>query len=54
MDDHIAGAYGFAGMFRKLEAAGYKGHFTTAFGSLRDVIEGRAYLTREGQKAGMA
>jgi hypothetical protein len=28
-------------MFRKLDALGYRGHFTTAFGSLEDMIEGR-------------
>jgi 2-methylisocitrate lyase-like PEP mutase family enzyme len=44
----------FAGMFRKLDALGYRGHFTTAFGSLQDMIEGREYLVREGHKAGLA
>jgi len=44
----------FAGMFSKLDALGYRGHFTTAFGSLQDMIEGREYLAREGQKAGVA
>jgi sugar phosphate isomerase/epimerase len=44
----------FAGMFSKLEALGYQGHFTTAFGTLQDMIEGREYLAREGQKAGLA
>jgi sugar phosphate isomerase/epimerase len=56
-EEHLKPGQGnidFAGMFRKLDALGYRGHFTTAFGSLEDMIEGREYLAREGQKAGVA
>lgn len=56
-EEHLKPGQGnidFAGMFRKLEALGYKGHFTTAFGSLQDMIEGREYLSAEGKKAGVA
>ena len=56
-EEHLKPGQGnidFAGMFRKLDALGYRGHFTTAFGSLQDMIEGREYLAREGQKAGLA
>ncbi|HEV3011231.1 MAG TPA: hypothetical protein VGX52_19585 [Burkholderiales bacterium] len=37
-------------MFRKLDALGYRGHVTTAFGTLQDMIEGREYLAAQGQK----
>ena len=56
-EEHLKPGQGnidFAGMFRKLDALGYKGHFTAAFGSLQDMIEGREYLAREGKKAGLA
>jgi sugar phosphate isomerase/epimerase len=56
-EEHLKPGQGnidFAGMFRKLDALGYRGHFTTAFGSLQDMIEGREYLAREGQQAGLA
>jgi len=44
----------FGGMFKKLDALGYRGHFTNAFGTLQDMIEGREYLAQEGRKAGLA
>ena len=36
----------FARVFRRLEEAGYQGHFMNAFGTLQDMIEGREYLIR--------
>ena len=56
-EEHLKPGQGnidFAGMFKQLDTLGYRGHFTTAFGSLQDMIEGREYLAREGQKAGLA
>lgn len=44
----------FAAMFKRLDKMGYRGHFTTAFGNLQDMIEGREYLAREAAKAGVA
>lgn len=56
-EEHLkpgAGNIAFGDMFRKLNALGYTGHFTTAFGTLQDMIEGREYLAAEGKKVGIA
>jgi sugar phosphate isomerase/epimerase len=35
------GTIDFGAMFRALEARGYRGHYTCAFGSLDDMLRGR-------------
>jgi hypothetical protein len=32
---------------------GYRGHYTLSYGTLDDMIQGREYLVREAQKAGV-
>jgi sugar phosphate isomerase/epimerase len=34
----------FAAMFRRLESAGFRGHYMNAFGSIDDMLKGRDYL----------
>jgi len=56
IEEHLKpgeGTIDFGAMFRRLERMGYRGHFTTAFGSLQDMIVGREYLAREGEKVGV-
>ncbi len=40
------GTIDFARMFRRLEDAGYRGHYMLAFGSPDDLLRGRAHLVR--------
>lgn len=40
------GDFDFPDLFRKLDAAGFNGHYMNAFGSLEDMIEGREILAR--------
>ena len=44
----------FAHMFKRLKELGYRGHFTNAFGTLQDMVEGREYPVRCAEKAGAA
>ena len=41
----------FAAMFRRIEGAGFRGHYMNAFGSLDDMLEGRDALVRIAGKA---
>ncbi len=41
-----AGDLDFADMFRRVEAAGFRGHYMNAFGSLDDMLAGRDQLVR--------
>ena len=43
----------FAAMFRRIEGAGFRGHYMNAFGSLDDMLEGREELVRIAGKAGI-
>ena len=43
----------FGDMFRRLEAGGFKGHYTNAFGSLDDMLAGRYELLRLAAAAGV-
>jgi sugar phosphate isomerase/epimerase len=43
----------FADMFRRVEAAGFTGHYTNAFGSLDDMLKGRDDLVRIAETAGL-
>jgi len=44
----------FADMFRRVEAAGFHGHYMNAFGSLDDMLKGRDELVRLAAAAGGA
>jgi sugar phosphate isomerase/epimerase len=43
----------FGSLFARLEAAGFKGHYTNAFGSLDDMLAGRYELLRLAAAAGV-
>jgi sugar phosphate isomerase/epimerase len=43
----------FADMFRRVEAAGFRGHYTNAFGSLDDMLAGRDNLVRLAAAGGV-
>lgn len=49
-----AGNLDFGDMFRRVEAGGFKGHYTNAFGTLDDMLAGRAYLVEKAKAAGVA
>ena len=44
----------FGNLFRRIEAKGFKGHYTNAFGTLDDMLAGREYELRKAQEAGVA
>jgi sugar phosphate isomerase/epimerase len=55
-EEHLnpgAGDLDFADMFRRIEGAGFAGHYMNAFGSLDDMLAGREYLVGEAVKAGV-
>lgn len=55
-EEHLkpgAGDLDFGDMFRRLESAGFKGHYTNAFGSLDDMLAARAYLVAMAKAAGV-
>ncbi len=43
----------FGTMFNLIEGRGYKGHYTNAFGSLGDMLDGRDYLVDRAREAGV-
>jgi sugar phosphate isomerase/epimerase len=43
----------FGDLFRRLEAGGFKGHYTNAFGSLDDMLAARNYLIAMAKAAGV-
>lgn len=49
-----AGDLDFADMFRRIEGAGFRGHYMNAFGSLDDMLKGRDDLVRLAETAGVA
>ena len=40
-------------MFRRIERAGFRGHYMNAFGSLDDMLRGRDELVRLAETAGV-
>jgi sugar phosphate isomerase/epimerase len=55
-EEHLnpgAGDLDFADMFRRIESAGFAGHYMNAFGSLDDMLAGREYLVRQAAAAGV-
>ena len=49
-----AGDLDFADMFRRVEGAGFRGHYMNAFGSLDDMLKGRDELVRLAVAAGVS
>src|SRR5579863_2160779 len=49
-----AGDLDFADMFRRVEGAGFRGHYMNAFGSLDDMLTGRDELVRIADAAGVS
>ena len=48
------GTIDFVDMFRRIEAAGFKGHYIGAWGILDQMLVGRDYLVECARKAGIA
>jgi len=44
----------FGNMFKRIEAKGFKGHYTNAFGTLEDMLAGREYQLKKAKEAGVA
>ena len=44
----------FGNLFKRIEAKGFKGHYTKAFGTLDDMLAGREYELARAQAAGVA
>lgn len=55
-EEHLVpgcGDFDFGSMFRRIEGAGFRGHYTNAFGNLNDMIEARPRLVAWAQAAGV-
>ena len=48
------GDFDFGRMFKRIEAAGFTGHYTNAFGSIEDMLNARDYLVEKARAAGVA
>ena len=44
----------FCNLFKRVEARGFKGHYTNAFGTLDDMLAARDYLVNKARAAGVA
>lgn len=44
----------FGNLFKRIEAKGFKGHYTNAFGTLADMLAGRDYEIMRAREAGVA
>ncbi|MFN7902912.1 MAG: sugar phosphate isomerase/epimerase, partial [bacterium] len=56
-EEHLVpgqGDFDFGDMFRLIEARGFKGHYTNAFGSLEDMQWARGYMVEKARAAGVA
>jgi sugar phosphate isomerase/epimerase len=49
-----AGDVDFGRLFQRIEAAGFRGHYTNAFGSLDDMLNARDVLVEHARRAGVA
>jgi len=57
VEEHLRpgeGTIDFGDMFRRLEVAGFSGHYMNQFGSLQDMLDGRDYLVKRAREAGLA
>ena len=55
-EEHLtpgAGDLDFADMFRRIEGAGFAGHYMNAFGSLGDMLAGREFLVQKAAAIGI-
>ena len=50
----LHGDLDFGNMFKRIEAKGYTGHYTNAFGTLDEMLAGREYQLRKAREAGVA
>jgi sugar phosphate isomerase/epimerase len=48
-----AGDLDFGALFRMIEGRGYAGHYTSAFGSLEDMLDARDVLVEHARRAGV-
>ena len=48
------GTVDFVDMFRRIEAAGFTGHYMCGWGTLQDMLDGREYLVQRARDAGVA
>ncbi len=48
------GTVDFADMFRRIEGAGFQGHYMCGWGTLEQMLEGRDYLMDRAREAGLA
>ena len=56
-EEHLqpgAGDLDFGQLFKRIEAKGFKGHYTNAFGTLADMLAGREYEIGKAREAGVA
>lgn len=56
VEEHLQpgdGTMDFADMFRRIEAAGFTGHYMNQFGTLDDMLEGRRYLVEQARSVGV-
>ncbi len=49
-----AGDLDFGNLFKRIEAKGFKGHYTNAFGTLDEMLAGREYQLQKARAAGVA
>ena len=57
VEEHLCpgqGTMDFAGMFARIEAKGFKGHYMNQFGTLQDMLDARPYLVAEAAKMGVS
>lgn len=55
-EEHLVpgkGNLNFGKMFKLIEGAGFRGHYTTAFGSLDDMAASREYFVKKAKAAGV-
>jgi sugar phosphate isomerase/epimerase len=48
------GTVDFVDMFRRIEGAGFKGHYMCGWGTVEQMLEGREYLVERAREAGVA
>lgn len=56
VEEHLCpgeGSMDWPDMFKRIEAAGFTGHYMNQFGTLDDMLEGRRYLVEQAQTAGI-
>ncbi len=57
VEEHLCpgeGSMDWPDMFRRIEAAGFTGHYMNQFGTLDDMLKGRDYLIEKAREAGVA